>query len=180
MATIRLCDWTKKRLASNEETFTLTLNGKTYEVSLSALEEIQSRLEGDEAPVARQVPPRPARIAPAQPPVQQTGADVGINVEAPSPFGGKAEAGLLDDTPAPTPQAQPPVAPIAIPASTKERLPVPTPAQAEAVVAESVRFPAGTLSALNPGRQRNVAAKKLAEREAVVESKFKSEKERLQ
>jgi len=174
MATIKLCDWTKKRLAPNEQTYTLILNGNEYEISLEAVQEIHGRLVEDEAPLTRQVATKPLRIAQVQQPIPEADDSLGLNVEAPSPFGGKVEPGLVDNVP------QQSIAPIVIPASTKERLPTPTTAQAEAVVAESKRFPTGTLSTLTPGRQRNVAAQKLAAKESQIETKFKTDKERLQ
>lgn len=156
MATIKLCDYTKKRLAANEATFKLVLNGKEYEISASALQEIQTRLDSDEAPPSRVVATKPIKQT-TQPEHEL------LNVEAPSPFGGKTEPGLLDDTPRPS------APPIAIPASTKERLPLPTVAQVDAVVAESTRFSEGTLTVLTPGKHRNMAQQKLAAKEATFE-----------
>lgn len=150
MATIKLCDWTKKRL-TNEEVFKLTLNGVNYEVCAEAFRQLKQHLEGDEAP---QTPQKVAR-APQQ--VQATPTpegDVGINVEASSPFTGPAQPGLLDDALA---APRPAVPPIAIPTSTKERLPMPTAAQADAVIAESQRFPEGKLHTLTPGKARTAA-----------------------
>lgn len=144
MATIRLCDWTKKRLAKDAQTHTLILGGNEYEISDEALAQIKARLEGDEAPQA----PAPVRVAP---PVAAPVVSVEANQEAP-------------DAPEPTPAPQAVVPPIAIPASTRERLPVPTTAQADSVIADSVRFQEGTLGALTPGRSRAVAQEKLKSR----------------
>jgi hypothetical protein len=181
MATIRLCDYTKRRIASNEETYTLSLNGKSYEICLDALKELQNRLDSDEivaptpAPVApvRQIAPRPAKMEPAE--------EVVLNAETSSPFDGPSEPQLVDDEPVntQTARAQNAVQPIAVPNSIKERLPMPTIAQSEAVVRESQRFPAGGLQALTPGRQRNLAAEKLAQKEKQVENKYLKDKERL-
>ncbi len=168
MATIKLCDWTKKRLASNEPTYKLVLNGKEYEISAEALQQLQSRLDGDEAPLNHRVHAQPVRLPGTQSPTSTPVEDVGINIEAPSPFGGKVEPGLLDDLPVNAAPLQV-VAPIAIPASTKERLPMPSPAQADAVIAESTRFPERTLKTLTPGKHRNIAQQKLAAKEATFE-----------
>jgi len=147
MATIRLCDWTKKRLAKDAQTHTLILGGNEYEISDEALAQIKARLEGDEAPQA----PAPVRVAlPVAVPVVRVEA----NQEAPA---------AADEVPAPALAPQPVgvVPPIAIPASTWERLPVPTPAQADSVLADSVRFEEGTLRALTPGKARSGAQEKL-------------------
>jgi len=181
MATIRLCDYTKRRIAADEATYSLTLNGKSYEICLDALTELQTRLDSDEVP-APQAPQKPAvRRAAPQPPRGQDD-DAALNAEAPSPFDGPVEPQLVDDAEVvntqPTRTAEY-VAPIALPNSTKERLPMPTTAQAEAVVAESQRFPAGTLRALSPGRHRNVAAEKLTQKESALDKKINKDKERL-
>ncbi len=143
MATIKTCDWTKKRLGKNDETFTLIIDGKEYEVSAEALEEIKTRLEGDEAPRAS-APAQAAR------PVVAPAVRVESNQDQPEATGE-----------APSPSPAPFVPPIAIPASTRERLPVPTPSQADSVIADSVRFQEGTLRALTPGRERNAAQQTL-------------------
>jgi len=146
MATIRLCDWTKKRLAKDAQTHTLILGGNEYEISDEALAQIKARLEGDEVLQA----PTPVRIVT---PVAAPVVSVEANQEAPATPGD-----VLEPTPAPQAGSVPP---IAIPASTRERLPVPTTAQADSVIADSVRFQEGTLRALTPGKARSAAQEKL-------------------
>ena len=147
MATIRLCDWTKKRLAKDAQTHTLILGGNEYEISDEALAQLKARLEGDEAPQASAL----VRVAP---PVAAPVVSVEANQEAPA---------APDEAPEPAPAPQPASAipPIVIPASTRERLPVPTPTQADSVLADSVRFEEGTLRALTPGKARSAAQEKL-------------------
>jgi len=146
MATIRLCDWTKKRLAKDAQTHTLILGGNEYEISDEALAQIKARLEGDEAPQA----PTPVRIVT---PVVAPVVSVEANQEEPA-----APGEALEPTPAPQAGSVPP---IAIPTSTRERLPVPTTAQADSVIADSVRFQEDTLRALTPGKARSAAQEKL-------------------
>jgi hypothetical protein len=165
MATIRLCDWTKKVIGKEVKTHKLILDGKEYEISNEALDELKSRLDGDTVSVVK-----PVRATQPSPRVAEPVDDIGVNVEAPSPFGGKVEPGLLDNAPV---AQNPSVQPITIPASIKDRLPMPTPAQADAVVAESTRFREGTLSALTPGKQRNIAQQRLAAKEATFEDNKK-------
>lgn len=145
MATIRTCDYTKRRLKSGEQTYRLILEDKEYEISDEALAEIKARLEGDEAPARV---PQPVRVAT---PVVAASDDAEPNETA------------LDDQEEATeaPRIHPNVPPLTVPASTKERLPMPTPAQTETVIAESVRFQEGTLRALTPGKARTAAQEKL-------------------
>ena len=160
MAQITTCDWTKKRLGKNDETFTLTIDGKEYEVCAEALAEIKARLEADEAPSATlQFPPGVRAVTPPAAPV----AAAESNQDEPE---------ALDEVPAP---AQPtgPIPPITIPASIRERLPVPTISQADSVLADSKKFDEGTLRALTPGKARKAAQEKLLTK---WESRFEDNK----
>jgi hypothetical protein len=151
MATIKTCDWTKKRLAKDEETFTLILNGMEYEISTEALAELKARLEGDEVPLTRQVTTKPLRLATPTPHVAAPSIDDEPNEAAPTASDEALEPMQVANA----------VPAIAIPASTRERLPVPTTAQADSVIADSVRFEEGTLRALTPGKARSAAQERL-------------------
>lgn len=153
MATIKTCDWTKKRLGKNEQTHTLIVSGNEYEISDEALAEIKARLEGDEVPEGVvEAPVRAPQTARVAPPVVAASDDTEPN-----------EAALDNQEQAPqAPRIHPNVPPLTVPASTKERLPMPTPAQAETVIAESVRFQEGTLRALTPGKARKAAEQVLS------------------
>lgn len=150
---IHTCDWTKKRLGKNEQTHTLVVGSNEYEISDEALAEIKARLEGDEVPErVAEAPvraPQPIRVAP---PVVAVSDDAEPN-----------GAALDDQEEAPeTTRVHPNVPPLTVPTSTKERLPMPTPAQAETVIAESVRFQEGTLRALTHGKARKAAEQVLS------------------
>lgn len=159
MATIKVCDWSKKQIATTAQTVKLVVGSRTYEISEAASLELIARLECDVVP-PQAVPLPPSARHVAEP-------DIGINVETEDdPFEGEPE---------PEPMGEPvklPVkaaAPLPIPSSTKEKLPLPSPALADQVVAESTKFKEGTLKTLTPGKTRNLAQQRLAAREAKFE-----------
>jgi hypothetical protein len=146
MATIRTCDWTKKRLAKNEQTHTLILGGNEYEICDEALAEMKARLESDEP--------------------LWTPTLTRITTPVAAPIIGEAtnQEPTASQEAAPVPAPAPIVTPVPIPASIRERLPVPTPAQADAVLTESARFQEGTLNTLTNGKARLEAQKLLRAR----------------
>ena len=159
MATIRVCDWTKKQIATTAQTVKLVVGTRTYEISEAAATEMISRLEGDV------VPPQAAPLPPSARHVAEP--DIGVNIET--------EGDPFEASPEPEPMGEPvklPVkaaAPLPIPNSVKEKLPLPSLAQADQVVAESTKFKEGTLKTLTPGKTRNLAQQRLAVREAKFE-----------
>ncbi len=169
MGTIRICDWTKRKLTGAELAFKLSINGNDYEICAEALKEIKGRLDADTVPLQGRLQPQTPPPPPPAPP-----EDLALNAEAVAPFGDKVEASPLSDPIAVAP------APIAIPASIKEKLPIPTPAQSEAVIKESRRFHEGGLSSLNPGKQRNVAQQKLDQKEVEFKTFLERQKEKIQ
>ena len=74
MATVRFCDWTKKRLKDGDQTFTVSVDGKEFEVSAEGKQQLLDLLEADELPTQPTVtiPTKveaPAQAAPQPAPV---------------------------------------------------------------------------------------------------------------
>lgn len=167
MATIRVCDWTKERLAKDEEAYEITIDGQTFEVGEKGKKAILGQLEGDEAPRAPQVVERvvkggqaPQAAPAAQPIVVQEGAE-----HQPGP-------GSMPQPPMANIEDIPEDELIVIPEDTKRRLPAPTKKQTDRVLRESVVFEEGTLPSLNAGGARKTAVKKLASKESVSERDY--------
>lgn len=158
MATIRCCDWTKKKLGKDDTTYVLRLDGKEYEICKEALEELRAFLDSEESPLNRlaQSAPLKPQFVHVTPPAVVPAINIVPNQEAPAPPQEMPEPPGEIPTPPPAPITLPP-----IPASIRERLPVPSPAQSDAVLAESVRFEEGTLRALTPGKARTQAQERL-------------------
>jgi len=154
MGVIRVCDWTKMRIKGGEETFKVVIGNQEFEVSEIGFAQLMQRLTTD-------VDSTPPRRQP-DPVVEEANHD---------------DPELLEETPEPSLEV---AEPIPAPASIKERLPTPTQAQADRVIAESTRFPSGGLSTLSPGKHRNIAAKKLAAKEETFERNLKTQQERIQ
>jgi hypothetical protein len=155
MATIRVCDYTKKILAKGEDVFTIDIEGiegevHKFEIGLEGKNLLLEHLEGDSEPgvmirtiekiVYRDAPPDTLQAA-------MPGLDIEVKDDPfdtgpssmPQPAMGHDEApSPLDDVP-----------PIEIPAG-HQRIKS-TPAQRDKVVQESRRFEHGTLPALTAG-----------------------------
>lgn len=178
MATIRLCDWTKERLAKDAPTFEIAIDGQTFEVGEAGRNAILEQLEGENAPGQPrvQVVERTVEAAPTQPAAAPL-INVETNDDPFEPGPGSmpqmpmAEQAAAEDGVIPEPEDGVPR--IEIPEDTKKRLPMPTEAQSDKVIRESVVFEEGTLSALNPGgKGRQQAVKKLAQKETVEERNY--------
>lgn len=163
MATIRVCDWTKKQIATTAQTVKLMVGSRAYEISEAAATEMIGRLESDV------VPPQAAPLQVVNGPAARHVAepDIGINIETEGdPFEGDPEQEPMGE---PVKLPVPAANPLPIPESIKQKLPLPSPAQADQVVAESTKFKEGTLKTLTPGKNRNLAQQRLAAREAKFE-----------
>ena len=153
MATIRLCDWTKERLAKDEDTFKVVVGDQEFEVGEEGKKIILDQLEGEDAPQAEKVVYREA-----PPPLLREGVP-GVDIEVPGdPF--ETGPGSMphpvqgngDDLSMPnTTAGDDDVARLEVPEDTKKRLKMPTPAQADKVIEDSTHFEEGGLPALTMG-----------------------------
>lgn len=180
MATIRLCDWTKERLAKDEQAYTVTVGEHEFEVGEAGMKLLLSQLEGEEAPgqpevkivekvVEREAPPPPLQAAsPGGLDIEVSGDpfDPGPSSMPQPPMGGA-------EPPVATPAASPVddgVPPLEIPDDTRKKFKMPTPAQADKIIADSTVFEEGSLPSLTMGGKKQKAAmKKLREIEAQKE-----------
>jgi len=177
MATIRLCDWTKERLGKEEESYSVVVEGNQFEVGEAGMKALLEQLEGEDAPEVG--PVREKVVYREAPPASLEAAPPGIDIEVPTaPFETGPSSmpqvvqGNADDVSTPnTAEAQGSVPPLEIPdISAKKRLKMPTPAQADKVIADSTRFEEGSLPALTMGaKKQKEARRKLAEIEAKKE-----------
>ena len=184
MATIRVCDWTKKVLSKDDSVTEIifrtevgtTQGEKAFEVGLEGMTMLLKQLEGEDEPkvqvvekiVHRDTPPSPLQAAnPGGLDIEVKGDpfDAGPNSMpmpvqgggAPPPSVATAAAQDDDDVP-----------PLEIPdVHPTKRLKMPTPAQGDKVLRESTRFEEGTLSALSRGA---AAHKQARERLKVIEA----------
>ena len=164
MATIRLCDWTKERLVKDEDTFKVMVGDQEFEVGEEGKKIILDQLEGEDAPQVQKVVYREA------PPPQLVAGEPGIDIEVPGdPFETgpgsmpRPVQGNKDDLSMPnTSGGDDNVPPLEVPEDTKKRLKMPTPAQADKVIADSTHFEEGGLPALTMGgKEQKAAMKKL-------------------
>jgi len=181
MATIRVCDWTKKVLAKDEDVFVIEIEGNEghkFEVGREGRDLLRQQLEGEEEPGAAQTVEVERVVYRDRPPQTLRAGPPGIDVEVSGdPF---------DSGPSSMPQpvqssVQPRQAafdlgavedaseftPLEIPDSGKKKFKPPTITQADKVVADSTLFREGSLAALNPGAdaQREANAKMRAMRD---------------
>jgi hypothetical protein len=182
MATIRLCDWTKERLAKDEEAQTVTIGEHEFEVGEAGLKALLKQLEGEEAPgqpevqviekiVEREAPPPPLQAA------APGGLDIEVSGDPftpgpssmPQPPMGGGEPPVTT-TAAASPASDDGVPPIEIPADTRKKFKMPTSAQADKVIADSTVFEEGSLPSLTMGgKKQKEAMKKLRAIEAQKE-----------
>jgi hypothetical protein len=174
MGTIRICDWLKITIARDTPVHILKIGNKEFEVCTAAVNELLHRLEGSTVTPVASAPLAPPKTALSGP--QLKPADPGlIDEEAvDDAFGGP----IISELDAVSPHLnRMPVAPIPVPASTKERLATPSAEQIDAVIEESRRFEEGKLHTLSPGKQRQLAMKKLADIEQQREANEKKRKD---
>lgn len=167
MATIRICDWTKKVLAKDEEVYQMSIGGNEahdFEVGAEGRDLLLKQLEGEKELVM----PKTQVVYRDAPPEVLQASPPGIDVGADDPFETgpssmpQSVMGVDDNE---TPLGDDEVPPIEIPAGDKRFQT--TSAQRDKVIRQSRRFAAGTLPALTTGAkaQREANAKLLAERE---------------
>jgi len=182
MATIKLCDWTKKRLTDNEPTFKVSITddeAKTaseFEVGEEGMKQILEQMQSDVSltqPILRvTAPPSPSRPAPqivvAHPrqPVEHIPAPNSM----PQPPMAQQEE-VQGEAPVLAPGEV--VAPIEFPESPLRPLPMPSVKQRQQVIEESTKFEEGTLGALSHPKKRKEAAKKLRSLESDTEGNFR-------
>lgn len=176
MATIRVCDWTKKVLAKDEDLFIVEIEGNEvhkFEVGAEGKQLLLEQLEGEDAPgTAKAEVQIVEKIVYRDTPPLALQSDLpGIDIE------------VVGDgfTPGPTsipevPQAQTTsldvgeaafdlgdsgddeLTPFEIPDSAKKKFKQPTKTQGDKVITDSTRFREGSLAALNPGAAAQRAA----------------------
>jgi len=179
MATVRFCDYTKKRLGSSEETFLIAIEDKEFEVSAEGKDALISHLEADELPAMTVVaaPPVPVPAAPivAAPPAPLINVETAGDAFAPGPGSAPqpeqsvvGEPGIVEQTTDDRPPIQ-----LEIPENPKKRLGLPSKATYERVIEDATRFEEGTLSALTPGKARKKAGQRLRDVESDQENALK-------
>lgn len=180
MATIKLCDWTKKRLGKDEQTILIAIEDREFEVGPEGHRLLLEQLEGEDAPGTPKVVERViTRDAP--PPPLEAAAPGGVQIQvADEPF----EAGP-SSTPEPAQAALTPADPVVpgdvapedlleIPDDPKKRFKTPSKVLAQRIVEEATKFEEGTLAALTVGnKQQRDAAKRLRELEDKEEEKLR-------
>ena len=173
MATIRVCDWTKKVLTKDEPVTTVTIGDKEFEVGIEGMTLLTEQLEGEQEPnapvikevekvVYRDMPPAPLEaVSPGGLDIEVSGDpfDAGPstmpmpvqgNGGAPPPPVATAAAQYDDDD----------VPPLEIPVvHPTKRLRMPTPAQGDKILRESQRFEEGGLPALSRGASAHKQAR---------------------
>ncbi len=164
MATIRLCDWFKTRIAKDEETFKVMIGEEEFEVSEEGFITLIDYLKGEEPPEATrtvEVEVEVEKIVYRDAPLDATMPVIDMPVSD-DPF-----------SPGPSSMPQPPQAgvepepaqdlePIQIPEDVTKRLRPPTKAQAEEVIRTATKFEQGSLPALTVGgKAQREASRKL-------------------
>lgn len=178
MAVVRFCDWLKTRLGANEQTVTLTVGDKEFEISPRAAQELLARLEADELPQAPALhfPPGVRAPAPQEQPIQQI-------APPPPPLDIQIEADPFDAGPGSMPEpvqgqdADPSqLVQLEIPDDPKKRLGTPSRETFERVMREAKRFEPGTLPTLAPGgKARQLANQRLQEIESRKEQDLRKQ-----
>lgn len=177
MATIRLCDWTKERLSSDEEAFVVTIGDQEFEVGEKGREALLKQLEGDEPPgvpkviekvVEREAPPPPLQAA-------QPG---GIQIQSDSPFepgpNSMPEPPQAQAAPQEQPQAATSEETLDVPEDTRKPLRKPSASLAKRIVEEATIFEEGSLPSLTMGAAaQREALRKLRELEESQNDKLR-------
>lgn len=162
MAVVRFCDWTKRRVAIDEEMTPLNINGEEFELSQEGLEQLLSRLRADELP-KQALPPYPPGVRFAERQEQALPQPQPVQVEA-----GETEDRLPEDV-----MAQDEPFQLEVPDDPNKRLGVPSRATYERVIREATIREPGTLPSLSDPQGRKEAARKLAELENKHESAYR-------
>lgn len=179
MATVRFCDYTKKRLASGDETFLIVIEDKEFEVSTEGRDLLLHHLEAEDLPSVAFVP-SPMPVPEPSPAARTIVAAPGpmINVETtgdpftPGPGSAPQPEQSMTEEPEQPAQGKPPLE-LEIPDNLKKRLGIPSRATYERVIEDATRFEEGTLSALTPGKARKRAGQRLRDVESDQEKALK-------
>ncbi len=184
MATIKLCDWTKKRLGKNEDTHVVTIGDKEFEVGDEGREFLLKQLEGESAfgmqiatpPLRTLSPPKPKEPAPA--PLQGAqpgGMQIQVTEEPFEPGPGSIPETPMASTPEPiAPEDMDPSDLLEIPDDPKRRFKIPSVKLAERIIDEATRFNEGSLPSLTMGaREQKDASKRLRVLEEKEEDKIR-------
>lgn len=173
MATIKLCDWTKKRLGKDEETFVVVVGDQEFEVGEEGRDALLKQLEGDDAPDVPQVVERvvEASQAPMQP------APAPVQIEAPSEPFDQGPGSMPAAPQAEAEEAQPRQQDgemLEIPEDTRRPLKKPSASLAKRIVEEATIFDEGSLPSLTMGAsQQREALRKLKELEEAQNDKLR-------
>ena len=171
MATIKLCDWTKKRLGKDEKTILIAIEDREFEIGTEGHKLLLEQLEGEDAPGTPQVKVVERVVhRDAQPPPLQGVGPGGVQVQvADDPFDAGPSSAPEPIQTALTPADPVDVAPedlLEIPDDPKKRFKTPSKVLAQRIVEEATKFPEGTLPALTVGnKQQRDAAKRLKAQE---------------
>lgn len=153
MATIRLCDWTKKRIGKDEPTYKVTIEDQEFEVSDEGMELLLNQLGGDEEPAPFQN--RLPRLVPVSPLDEQQREPVKDAI------GREEESTLTVEDNLPEPVMADGNAPaIEIPDDTRKPFKKPPVKLAEQIVAESTIAEEGSLPTLSMGQRAHKEAMK--------------------
>lgn len=164
MATIKLCDWSKERIPSGEDTYTVVVGEHEYEVSEASLNALLEQFDGEAPPSATKIQVVEKVVErEAPPPPLQAGPPGGIQIQGEDPFGAGPES-----MPHPV-QAQADQAPaqdevtteadgseetglqIEIPENPRQRFKMPSREVADRVVEDATKFEEGSLPTLTMG-----------------------------
>ena len=177
MATIRVCDWTKKVLAKDESVFAIEIEGNEvhkFEIGAEARDWLLKQLEGEDALGKTQVQVVEKIVYRDTPPSPLQAGPPGLDIEVAGDGFEPGPASMPEPPQAAQANLQPgdsafdmgevsgdEASPLEIPESAKKKFKAPTRQQADKVVQDSTHFREGSLAALNPGAaaQRNASAK---------------------
>lgn len=180
MATIKLCDWTKARLAQDEETTLITIGDKEFEVGEAGRAALLKQLEGMTPPGQPEVVERVVVREAPPPPLQAASPGVGIHT-ADDPFEPGPSSAPIAPQAAPQPQPAPQAGPapasgdmLQIPADTRRPLPKAPESVAQRIIEDSTKFEEGSLPTLTMGgAQHREAMKKLKALEEAQNEKLR-------
>lgn len=158
MAVVRFCDWTKKRVAADEEMTTLDIAGLKFEVSEEGMNQILHRLRSDV--IQQELPVYPPGVRSVEPQDLLPEESDEIVEDVPE---------LAQDAPSEDPEPFQ----LEIPADPRKRLGVPSRATYERVIREATVRDPETLPALSDPQKRKEAARKLAELEGKQEEAYR-------
>lgn len=169
MATIRVCDWTKRRLSKGDATYSITIDNQTFEVGEEGKKFILSQLEGElEIESPKQEAPQPRNPAPEG--LIEGSNEVGLDLPSSDEPFGESEKNVAPQTEDVTED----MPAFEIPEDVKKGLKMPPKAVADKIMKEATKFEEGSLPSLTVGskKQKN-AQKKLRELEEAQELKLK-------